>query len=151
MVNSCKNFYLLFVTAASTGVLLYMHAVSPVSLKDLSTDYVIDNFQDEQKIQLLVILPKDIQDTIKERIRAHYKLQLFSALSLQTIPSKTTFQDHGEVFSVVFISDGRYALTGSLDKTIRIWNLEYTIKDLNLGQLLSLLKSSQTQVAFKHL
>ena len=94
----------------------YLNAVRPSTLKQKAADYVLDNVlkeQDPQKVKsMLEQLPKEVRDYVKERIIKRYRLPLFSALSLKTIPAKTVVPFTFGVCPIGFSSDGRYALTG---------------------------------------
>ena len=65
----------------------------------------------------LHILPKDVEELLAQQLIRAY-LALFS-------PASRVLSGHtGEIWSVALTPDGIWALTGSLDKTARLWNLK---------------------------
>ena len=113
----------------SIGVVPCLYATDPLMLKQRAADYVLDSMllkqQDQQKVKnILEKLPEGAQDSIKERIITRYKLPLFSALSLTTIPAKTITEVAFGSWSIGFSSDNRYALITSYANTAYVLDLE---------------------------
>ena len=126
-----KKFIRLCITLMSISLLPQRTVTSPLSLKQLSADQFIDTILlKQQTIQqaysILTKLPEEIRDTLKERILARYKLQLFSALSIKALPpqiiSRSYFGVGGDC-PAKFSPDGTYALAPSGDTTARLWNM----------------------------